>query len=203
MGTFILNKYFDDEYRRLYYGMYESLDKYYQIVHKKQIHIPSSIIPSKSRFSVDHLTLTELTNIGILKDSKSRFYFAIIREPIERFISLCNYWNTDPKTLIYNITKIHLLKQTHYLLFSHLRPQCDYINDLQKNGYSYRLFTMKRKEEIQVFLRDNFPNIPVPDFTEKVYASKEKYTVCDLGQIELSFLQNYYREDIHLYHLYH
>jgi hypothetical protein len=88
MGNFIYRNYFqvDDEY----YGMYESIYQYYE-----KFNIPYNhtiqYTPYNTRLSIDHLTPLEMVNLRIINNPNQYIFFAIMREPVDRFISLCNY----------------------------------------------------------------------------------------------------------------
>jgi hypothetical protein len=197
MGNFIYKNYYNinqtDKTR--FYGLYDSIYDYYDtygIPYSKK----DENIVYNSTISIDHLTLEELLNLGILfkKDLEERFVFAIVREPIDRFISLCNYWNVPPNQIIYNITKIHLLKKMKYNLYQHFRPQSDYIKDIKKHAKKYRIFFMNKPHEIRDVLATYFPDKQV-DFGEKIYKSRDTYNRSMLSRENMAFLQNYYRED--------
>jgi len=199
MGNFIYQKYYDikKEDKNKFYGFYDSIVEYY-----KTYKFPY-IIENNNNYksiSIDHLTPHELLNLGIMKPSESSKYifFAIMREPLDRFISLCNYWDVPPNQLIYNITKINLLKQTAYNLFQHLRPQNDYINDIKRVTNKYRIFSMNKKNQIRDFLATYFPNKSV-NFEEKVYHSRDKYNTSMLSRENMNFINKYYKDDFQLF----
>jgi hypothetical protein len=203
MGNFIYQKYFDigHDFQTRYYGFVDSIDDYYR---KYDISIPTNL-PENYRttasISIDHLTPLELLQLGIMntEESKEYVFFAIVREPMERFISLCNYWDVPPIQLIYNISKIHLLKKTRYNLFQHLRPQSDYIADMKRISLESRVFSMNCKDDIRDFLLEYFPERKV-DFGEKIYSSgREKYNISMLTRENIQFLRKYYRDDFALF----
>ena len=57
--------------------------------------------------AIDHLTLRELIEYKIVnqEDLKKLDIIVVIREPLERFLSYCNYSNTEPKVVVKNIKK--------------------------------------------------------------------------------------------------
>jgi hypothetical protein len=196
MGNFIYQKYYglkQDDKTRLY-GLYDSLYDYYTT---HGIAIDTGAINHPS-VSIDHLTPLELLNLGIITPTESaqHIYFAIMREPMERFISLCNYWDVPPIQLIYNMTKMTALKRTKYNLFQHFRPQSDYINDIVATGKPYRIFSIHQKKEMRDFLSVYFPDKDSIDMEEKIYPSRNKYHLSMVSRENLHFLQKYYREDI-------
>jgi hypothetical protein len=198
MGNFIYQNYFGGENR--FYGMTDSMEEYYE---KYNIAIPPNLpenYRTTSSISIDHLTPLELLQLGIMnaEESKEYIFFAIVREPMERFISLCNYWDVPPVQLIYNISKIDSLKKTRYNLFQHLRPQSDYIADMKRVFLDSRVFSMGRKDDIRDFLSEYFPEKNV-DFGEKIHSSREKYDISMLTRENIQFLRKYYRDDFALF----
>jgi len=202
MGNFIYRRYYylQQTDKTPFYGMYDSIHHYYD-THKIPRPKRSSPPPYNTTSSIDHLTPVELFQLGILKplDLKRYVFFAILREPIDRFISLCNYWDLTPDEMIYNIQNIHLLKGTKYNLYQHLRPQSDYVADMKRIApQNHRLFSMDKKEEIKAFLLLFFPDKRI-NYDEKVYHSRDKYTAEMLSPEHVAFLHAYYGEDMELY----
>lgn len=205
MGTFIYKNYFNvfnKEYNEKYFGIYEGIEEYLQ---HKITSINNKIFPRgipKTTISIDHLTLGELLELKILseEDLNNKLFFSIMREPIERFISLCNYWDVPPEQLIYNITKLNILKETKYVLYQHLRPQADYIRDLQTRApTNHRIFTMNDIEELEYFIKPFYPENYIVDFNDKIYHSREKYTIDTLTNQNMKFIRKYYKDDIKLW----
>lgn len=200
MGNFIYRNYFDlnQEDKTRFYGLYDSIYNYYDMHNMKYNKlIDTEPYPS---VSIDHLTLLELVNLRIMNyyQVQKYLFFAIIREPVDRFISLCNYWDVSPDQLIYNIERIHLLKKSKYNLFQHLRCQSDYIYSIHRVTKNYRIFSMDKRDEIREFLKTYFPDKDV-NFEEKIYPSREKYTKSSLSRKNIDFLNNYYKTDFELY----
>lgn len=191
MGTFIYEKFYNSESDTKFYGLYDSIEEY-----AKKHTITHNILNNTKQISIDHLTPFELLRLGILTEEECKaIFFLILREPVKRFISLCNYWDISPDTLIYNITKIDVLKKTRYNLFQHFRPQSDYIHETLKVSPNLRIFSMDNKTEIIEFLKENFPEKNV-DFSEKIYASTRLiYTISSLTEKHMNFIHDYYRED--------
>jgi hypothetical protein len=197
MGTFIYKSYY--EKTNHFYGMYDSIQDYYK---KHDPHLLSRTHASfyNTTISIDHLTPVELMELGLLTpmDLERYVFFAIVREPIDRFISLCNYWNIPPFQMIYNINQLQKLKQTKYNLFQHLRPQSDYVDDIKQMPHHF-VFSMNKKDEIKEFMSLYFPNQSV-DFNQKKNPSKNCFHSSMLSNDQIRFLQNYYKRDIHLFH---
>jgi hypothetical protein len=180
-----------------YYGMYESMYQYYNANSYKNL---SKNTYPNNQVSINHLTPTELLKLQILSptQAQSLTFFTIMREPFERFVSLCNYWQVVPNKMVNTIKRREQMKFKNYVAFQHTRPQSDFIRNIQQMP-KYRIFTMNHLGELQQFLRENIPSIDSLDFTEKVCKSEDVYTIRSISNEDMAFLREYYRDDIILY----
>ena len=207
MGNFIYQNYGELLYSDMpwtkngktkYYGLYDSIYEYYnlyKIPHKR----PLKPTPYDHSVSIDHLTPLEMIQLNVWRENPNPYiFFSIVREPIDRFLSLCNYWDVSPEQLIYNMERIDLLKMTKYNLYQHFRPQSDYIEDMKRLTPHCRIFSMNKKNEIRDFLAGYFPE-KVVDYDERVYHSRDKYTVEMISLKNMNFIKNYYKKDIELF----
>ena len=118
MGTTIYN-FLSQEYKKKYYG-WKTLDDYEKI---NNIKLKPNI---KKHFttkplSIDHLTIDEMLRLGILtqKDIKSFVFICIIREPIDRFISICNYEDrffTGKRGIKHYVNKLEKIKTQYDMI---------------------------------------------------------------------------------------
>lgn len=184
--------------RTRFYGLYDSIYEYYD-TYGMNYNRAVDTEPYLS-VSVDHLTLFELVKLRIINyhNVPKYFFFAIMREPVDRFVSLCNYWDVSPDQLIYNIQRIDKLRESKYNLFQHLRCQSDYIYAIQRFTKNYRIFRMDKRDEIRGFMKIYYPESEV-NFEGKIYPSREKYTKSSLLPRNILFIQKYYKSDFELY----
>ena len=120
---------------------------------------------------------------------------AIIREPIARFISICNFTHIPPKYVISLCKRFgHTTYPNIYNLFNTILPQAKFINS--KHDLNIQLFRVEDKVNIRnTFLKYNLDI----DFNKSINVSKKKYSINCLDLDDLDFLRNYYNEDIKLY----
>lgn len=120
---------------------------------------------------------------------------AIIREPIARFISICNFMYIKPKYIISLCKRSgHTTDPSIYNLFNTILPQTKFITS--KHNLNIQVFRLEDKLNIKnVFLKYDLDI----DFDKRINTSKKRYSINNLDQDDLDFLNNYYNEDIKLY----
>lgn len=177
MGT-TLHSQFPEAYNKRFYGWKTIKD--WEKENLKKIQVPHNYV---NPFSIDHIRIDELLRLGILDmhDIRHRKFVSIVREPIERFISMCNFKQLDPDQMITQ------LKTTSKPL-----TQCDslktkYIIDLT-------LILMEEKELIKSWFLDHGINLDL----DIVRNSSEKI-VTDLTPSQLAEVKEIFSDDIQLY----
>jgi hypothetical protein len=120
---------------------------------------------------------------------------AIIREPIARFISICNFIQVKPKYVISLCKRFgHTTYPSIYNLFNTILPQIKFITS--KYNLNIQVFRL----EDQTSIRNAFLKYDVNiAFDKRINESKKTYSINDLNKDDLDFLKNYYNEDIKLY----
>ena len=120
---------------------------------------------------------------------------AIIREPIDRFISICNYFNFNPKNTIENcILFKNETKPTLRNYFNMFIPQVNFIKSDKKLNID--LFTIENREGIINWFKSR--NV-ILDLDVKMNTSYKKYKKEDLTKYQIDFLTQFYKEDTDLY----
>jgi hypothetical protein len=154
--------------------------------------------------SIDHLTCSELFQLGILNVREPRHFFMIMREPVSRFLSLCNYWNISPDQLIVNIRERNVRKTQNYMLFQHIRPQADYIDDclqvverFPEHRCSIFFMGSPRFSDFLDFCKIHFGVFG--NFDEPTLVSEKKTTVMSLTTEHFNFIREYYARDFELF----
>ena len=120
---------------------------------------------------------------------------AIIREPITRFISICNFIQVNPKYVIGLCKKFgHTTYPSIYNLFNTILPQIKFLTS--KHNLNIQVFRLEDKINIRnAFLKYDLDI----NSNKKINESKKTYSINNLTKDDLDFLNNYYNEDIKLY----
>ena len=180
MGSFV-HRQLPQHYNRYFYGLKPF------IYHKS---------------SYDHFTLQTSIDIGLVNITNMKILpliFSIVREPIERFVSICNFHSLSPTQAIQFIKRMNPYckipntenKQNHFI------QQYRYIvtNDISLKIQLFRFDdTLGIGDYLKTLLKNNHINM-----NKKINVSKKKYNVKDIDKSQIEFLQNYYKEDIRLY----
>jgi hypothetical protein len=120
---------------------------------------------------------------------------AIIREPITRFVSICNFIHVNPKYVIGLCKKFgYTTYPSIYNLFNTILPQIKFLTS--KHNLNIQVFRLEDKINIRnAFLKYDLDI----EFNKKINESKKTYSINNLTKDDLDFLNNYYNEDIKLY----
>lgn len=180
MGSTIMRQ-LPEEYLEKFYGNITVSEYEY----KNNIKLPKLRNDFKNQIlAIDHLTLDELLSYNILsKQDIPNFYcMGIIRDVIDRFMSVCNFENMSPEEIIHT----RLIKDSK-LFHSQLK--------FFKQNYPWRIqvFYDKDKDGIKNWFR--YFGIEL-DLDKQENVSDKKYKKEDLTLQQINFLNDYYREDI-------
>ena len=152
--------------------------------HKKEIY-------GSEQFSIDHLSLDELLQLGILNpiDIKQIQCICIVRDPIERFISQCNFVSRSPEQYIDKV------KNDEMFYSEDLRKKHSFYLNLNHN-WNITMFDINNKNQIvQWFKRFNVEI----DLNRFENVSEKKYTIEQLTEEQLIFFKEYYKDDFELF----
>ena len=154
----------------------------------------SGLLNNKYYFTCrDHILINDM--IKIEPKIKKIPIIAIIREPIQRFMSICNYLHIDPDSAI---QKCKLFRNESYPTFKNsfnfFIPQVNFIKSDYKLDLS--LFTLENKKGIINWF--DSVNVKI-DLSKKLNSSRKIYKKENLTDLQMQFLKFFYKNDINLY----
>lgn len=153
------------------------LNKFYNIDHK---------------LSIDHLHIDTILDIGLIKIPIHKIKFImIVREPIERFVSICNYhyYHSEHRNKTMK-QHIELLKRNigdDYFQHKFIKS---------RHNINVKLYKMEDREGIKNFFKQF--NIDI-NLNIKENCSKRLYSIRDISPEDMIFLKRFYKEDYQLY----
>jgi hypothetical protein len=133
--------------------------------------------------SIDHIKIDELFDLGIIDeiDVENRKFLGIVREPIDRFLSICNFNNITPNELIRTF-KYKTHTQTSFFL--------------TKLPIDLTLILMEEKN----LITDWFKNFGVEiDLNKHFNVSERKYSRSDLSNEQIDKIKHLFFDDFILY----
>jgi hypothetical protein len=138
-------------------------------------------LPTK-KYSVDHLPMDVLVALGMVPNAKrlsdKNAIMMIVRNPFDRFLSICNYENIHPDALIERV-KIHENHQYKQVM----------------NAHGLKVYTIKMESKdkiVEFFKRFGIPmNLSVHN-----NVSVKKYT---LTEKQKEFIREFYKLDFEMY----
>ena len=187
LGTTIYSQ-LTNHYKKRYYGHKTFLDWERDNsplkINKKALEL--SPFSYRKPVSIDHILLDQLIDLNILprQHLPKTSFVMIVREPIERFISICNFHDTSPAQIIDN------LKNNVGDNFFQFK--------LLNNTHDIKVKTIKMINPTGIVDWFNKFNVKM-DLTKRLNVSIKKYTISDLKPEELDFLKQFYIEDMKLY----
>lgn len=177
MGTTLYNQ-FSTDYNKRFYGQ-KTLTNW-EVINNEKIKVEKKHV---GRSSIDHIRIDELVRLGILTDEdiKHRKFIGLVREPVSRFISMCNFKGKTPAALIEEkgskITKL---------------TQCDALRT--KYPIDLTLILMEEKHLIKDWFKEH--NV---DINLNVIKNQSKKIITKLNDKELAQVKEIFKDDFKLY----
>lgn len=145
-------------------------------------------IDLNKKMSIDHLHIDVIIALGLIKIPLEEIRFMMImRDPIERFVSICNFHAPRGDTMEKIIA--NLKNNIGDNFYQHKLVK-------NKNNINVKLFKMEDKIGIINFFKQFGININL-DIEKNV--SIKKYNICDISHEDMIFLKNFFKEDYDLY----
>jgi len=141
------------------------------------------------KISIDHIHIDVIISLGLIKIPLNEITFMMImRDPIERFISICNFHaKIKGETMENHISKLKNKIGDDYYQHKFIK---------NKNNIKVKLFKMNDKLGIIHFFEEFGINI---NLNIKKNVSIKKYNISDISDEDLIFLKNFYKKDYELY----
>ena len=176
IGTTIYSQ-LPGKYKDIYYGyrtIKSIIDKNPELNLKPDIDVNEKV-------SIDHIHIDRLINMGFFKNLNQISFMMIIREPIDRFISICNFHNVSIDESICRLrNKIGDPFHQHRL----------YENN---NNVKINLYKMSSKQKIINFFKQFNINI---DLSIKINVSKKTWNRSQIKLDQIIFLKIFIKKII-------
>ena len=185
-----LQTFFTKDYTDRFWGQH-TFDEYQKInphVHLNQNAVKQyNLTHIKQHRSIDHIHINALIELNILpkKSLPNLAFMMVVRNPIDRFISTCNFTNISPKELLNNL-KNNIGDDYHQ-------------HKLIQNRFGLKIKTIKmdNKKAITNFFK---PFGIAVDLSVHKNVSLKTYTIEEhLSKDDIDFLTNFYKVDFKLF----
>jgi hypothetical protein len=132
--------------------------------------------------SIDHIKIDDLLSLGILDewDLNNRKFLSIVRDPLDRFLSMCNYLKKHPKEMMRYLKPWH--KQTSSFESSH--------------PIDVTLILMEKPKLIEQWFEQFNLKITLD---KKLNVSNKQYFVDDICKEDLEKIKKFFEDDFKLY----
>lgn len=190
LGTTVYNS-LPRSYRRRYYG--QQTPSLWMFKNQQRLNY---IVPHwvDNKKSVDHFSLEMLLKMEILceDDFHNRKFIGIVRNPIDRFLSVCNFKNMSPAEFIDRILK-NSSKNFESLSTARFTQEDSFRSPLP---IDLTLILMSEKELIKNWFAEHGVYI---NLDLHLNTSVKRYTVNDITEDQLEIIKDYFSLDIKLY----
>jgi hypothetical protein len=182
LGTTIISQ-LHKEYRTRFYGN-KTLETW-EIENEELLNheTKKNLFKQKNKLiSIDHIKIDDLLSLGILDewDLNNRKFLSIIRNPLDRFLSMCNYLKIHPKEMV------GYLKPWHKQISSF---ECAHPIDIT-------LILMEKPNLIEQWFEQFDIKIKLD---EKLNSSNKQYCINDICEDDLEKIIKFFEDDFKLY----
>jgi hypothetical protein len=182
LGTSVILQ-LHEEYRVRFFGN-KTMDTW-EIDNKELLNheTKANLFPQKDKLiSIDHIKIDEMLSLGILDkwDLNNRKFLSIIREPLDRFLSMCNYLKKHPKEMMRYLKPWH--KQTSSFESSH--------------PIDNTLILMEKSKLIEQWFEQFDIKITLD---KKLNVSNKQYFIDDICEDDLEKIRKFFEDDFNLY----
>jgi hypothetical protein len=182
LGTTVISQ-LHEEYRVRFFGN-KTLDTW-EIENEESLdhETKANLFKEKDKLiSIDHIKIDDLLSLGILDewDLNNRRFLSIVREPISRFLSMCNYLKKHPKEMMRYLKPWH--KQTSSFESAH--------------PIDVTLMLMEKPKLIEQWFEQFNLKITLD---KKLNVSNKQYFVDDICKEDLEKIKKFFEDDFKLY----
>lgn len=181
LGTTIYSQ-LPRKYKDIYYGyrtIKSIIDKNQELNLKPDMDVNENV-------SIDHIHIDRLINMGFFNNLNQISFMMIVRDPIDRFISICNYQNVSIDEFIRRLR--HKIGD---LCHQHLHYE-------NNHNVKIELYKMSSKQKIINFFKQFNINI---DLSIKKNVSKKTWNRSQIKPNQIRFLKIFYKKDYKLFDL--
>jgi len=156
------------------------------------------------KMSIDHLHIDVIIALGLIKiPLKEIKFMMIMRDPIERFVSICNY-----QAMIHEKGRQKRAKEVFFQDGNTMEKNIANLkNNIGDNFYQHKFVKNKNNINVELFKMED--KIGIINFFNqfginmnldiKKNVSIKKYNICDISHEDMMFLKKFYKEDYDLY----
>lgn len=193
MGTTIYGQ-LPQGYRKRFYGQ-KTYGKW-QFDNGEKLLNPLLYFKNDTPKSIDHIPLPDCLKLGILTetDFETRKFIGLVREPVSRFLSICNFKNLRPGTLIGLIKNKNA--QNLYNESMNVNNATQVESFVSPLPIDLTLIVIEEKELIKEWFAKF--NITL-DLDIHRNVSNKIFTEKDLTKEHLDFIHNHFKSDFDLY----
>jgi hypothetical protein len=182
LGTTIVLQLYK-EYRTRFFGN-KTLDTW-EIENEELLNneAKTTLFKEKNKLiSIDHIKIDDMVSLGILDewDLNNRKFLSIVREPIDRFLSMCNYLKKHPKEMM-----------------RYLKPWHKQISSFESvHSINTTLILMEKPQLIEQWFEQLDVKITLD---KKLNVSNKQYFIDDISDDNLEKIRKFFEDDFKLY----
>lgn len=189
-GTSIFNQ-LPTSYRNKYYG-----EPHIKNLKNRGLNLKA--YPKTKKISLDHVSITEAYNINLINDDdiKNKDFIVTWRNPIDRFISICNHRKIKPAMLI-NRLKNHKKDERCRDILGRKSWYMTTTDIIKLNGKP--IHTINFLFDDFTAISNQFKKYDIQIKNKHLNKSKKLYHKKHLNTNQKKFINTFYREDIIMY----
>jgi hypothetical protein len=147
------------------------------------------------KYSIDHMPMDALVALGMVPNARelsaNTAIMMIVRNPIDRFLSICNFENIHPNALVERVKNVRLPHQYEQGLKDYQTHQHTHL----VNAHGLKVYTVKMESRDKIV--EFFKRFEVTiDLSVTCKVSEKRYA---LTEAQKEFVREFYKVDYELY----